>query len=79
MGFAWILSLVLNGWVSFVLGRKYQDMQDIMLARRVAKLIEQRKKVAQGSEEWTEIEEQIVPVPANVPGQKTAVRRVFRK
>ncbi|MNV78345.1 hypothetical protein D3C71_1718290 [compost metagenome] len=45
MGFAWIGSLIVFSWAFFTLGRKYQDFQDIMLARRVARLVEQRKQV----------------------------------
>lgn len=60
MGFAWVASLILCGWAFFKLGRKYQDLQDILLAKRVTRLIEQRKQVAQGNKEWKEIEEQII-------------------
>lgn len=45
MGFAWIVTSLIIAWASFKLGRKYQDLQDIMLAKRVAKLIQQRAAV----------------------------------
>jgi hypothetical protein len=54
MGFAWIGSLVVFSWAFFSLGRKYQDFQDIMLARRVARLIDQRKQVREGNEVFEE-------------------------
>lgn len=54
MGFAWIGSLIVFSWAFFTLGRKYQDFQDIMLARRVARLIEQRKQVRDGNEVFEE-------------------------
>lgn len=57
MGFAWVVSLILSAWVSFTLGRKYQDLQDVLLARRVAKLVEQRRKVKLDNDAWDEIEE----------------------
>jgi hypothetical protein len=58
MGFAWVFSLILIAWVFFVLGKKYQDMSDILMARRVAKLIEQRKAVNVDQTIWQEAEEQ---------------------
>lgn len=56
MGFAWIITEVLTIWVFFVLGRKYQDLSDILAARRIMKLIQQRKAVQEHSEMWQEIE-----------------------
>jgi hypothetical protein len=56
MGFAWIGSLLVFSWAFFTLGRKYQDFQDIMLARRVTRLIEQRKQVREGNEIFQEAE-----------------------
>lgn len=55
MGFVWIVSLVVFSWAGFVLGRKYQDLQDVMMARRVKKLIEQRKQVHDNNDEWEEV------------------------
>ena len=49
---------ILAFYVGWKLGRKYQDFQDIMLARRVAKLVEQREKVNKEREEFERWERQ---------------------
>lgn len=49
---------ILTFYVGWKLGRKYQDFQDIMLARRVAKLTEQREKVTKEMEEFQRWEKQ---------------------
>jgi hypothetical protein len=58
MGFAWIISIMFTAYIGFVLGRKYQDLQDILLARRVAKLVDQRKIVNHDRQQWDQAEEQ---------------------
>lgn len=40
------------------LGRKYQDFQDLMLARRVAKLIDQREQITKEREQLEKWEKQ---------------------
>lgn len=57
MGFAWVATSVVIAWASFKLGRKYQDLQDIMLAKRVAKLIQQRTAVQADLRDHTSNEE----------------------
>jgi hypothetical protein len=39
-----ILLFVLGLFAGYKFGRRYQDFQDLMLARRVAKIIDQREK-----------------------------------
>lgn len=39
-------------WMGWRLGRKYQDFQDLMIARRVAKLVDQREQVAKDREQY---------------------------
>lgn len=43
------------GWK---LGRKYQDFQDIMLARRVAKIVDQRERFEKERAEYEKFEKQ---------------------
>lgn len=53
------IGFIFCAWVFFVLGKKYQDLQDIMLARRVAKLIDTREslnKEREQFERWAEQE-----------------------
>lgn len=52
MGFMWLFSLLIVMIISFKLGRKYQDFADLMLARRVSKLISQREQIRKEQEEW---------------------------
>lgn len=40
------------------LGRKYQDFADLMLARRVAKLVEQREQIEKEREQFERYERQ---------------------
>lgn len=39
-------------WVGWKLGRKYQDLQDIMLAKRVARILDQGKMLAKDKEDY---------------------------
>lgn len=43
------------GWK---LGRKYQDLQDLMIARRVAKLVDQRDQVSKERDQFERWERQ---------------------
>lgn len=45
-------------FIGWKLGRKYSDFQDIMLARRVAKLVQQRDQVSQEQEDYARWEKQ---------------------
>lgn len=56
----WLLSLMLWGYICFAFGKKWQDLSDVLMARRVAKLLETRRKVSEKSEEWDELERQVV-------------------
>lgn len=38
--------------MGFKLGRKYQDFQDLMLARRVSKLVGQREQLSKEQDEY---------------------------
>ncbi|MNW44042.1 hypothetical protein D3C74_212590 [compost metagenome] len=44
-----------GGWK---LGRRYQDFQDLMLARRVAKIVDQRDKFQKDQEDYLKYERQ---------------------
>lgn len=45
-------------WLGWRLGRKYQDFQDLMIARRVAKLVDQRDLVEKEREQYERWERQ---------------------
>jgi len=45
----WALVMLFVGWK---LGRKYQDMQDLMLARRVSRIMEQGKMLAKDKDDY---------------------------
>lgn len=47
-----IIYIVVTFWLAFKLGRKYQDLQDLMLARRVAKLVGQREQLDKEREDY---------------------------
>lgn len=48
----YIIIAVVMLWVGWRLGRKYQDFQDLMIARRVAKLVDQREQVSKEREQY---------------------------
>lgn len=48
----YILIAVVMFWIGWKLGRRYQDFQDIMLARRVAKLTQQREQIAKEQQDY---------------------------
>lgn len=47
-----LLMFVLGGVVFWKLGRRYQDFQELMLARRISKLVVQREKFAKEQVEY---------------------------
>lgn len=53
-----ICLFILGMFAGYKFGRKYQDFQDLMLARRVAKIIDQREKFAKEHEEYEKWERQ---------------------
>lgn len=46
------MGYILIGIACFIVGRKYQELADLMMARRIAKLVEQRNKVADEKEQF---------------------------
>lgn len=54
----YVLIAVVMLWTGWKLGRKYQDFQDIMLARRVAKLVDQREQLTKERENFDRWERQ---------------------
>lgn len=53
-----IFMFLLGMFAGYKFGRKYQDFQDLMLARRVAKIIDQREKFAKEHQEYEKWERQ---------------------
>lgn len=53
-----IIGFLVGGYVFWKLGRKYQDFQDIMLARRIAKIIEQGEQLNKDKEQFDKWERQ---------------------
>jgi hypothetical protein len=53
-----IFALLVGLFVGWKLGRKYQDFSDLMLARRIAKMVEQRDTVAKDREDFERWERQ---------------------
>lgn len=53
-----IAMLVLGLIVGWKIGRRYQDFQDLMMARRVAKIVDQRERFAKEHEEYAKWERQ---------------------
>lgn len=47
-----LLMFVLGGFVGWKVGRRYQDFQELMLARRISKLVVQREKFAKEQVEY---------------------------
>lgn len=47
-----ILMFVLGSIVGWKVGRRYQDFQELMLARRISKLVVQREKFAKEQSEY---------------------------
>lgn len=62
----WIMAFAVGIFVGWKLGRKYQDFQDIMLARRVAKLVEQREKIQKEKEQYEMWEQQDMRIGAKM-------------
>lgn len=53
-----IAMFILGSFAGWKLGRRYQDFQDLMLARRVAKIVDQREKFAKEHDEYAKWEKQ---------------------
>lgn len=53
-----ILGFLVGGVVFWNLGRRYQDFQDLMLARRVSKLVVQREQLAKEQADYERYERQ---------------------
>lgn len=54
----YILIALVMFWLGWMLGRKYQDFQDLMIARRVAKLVDQREQVSNERDQYEKWERQ---------------------
>lgn len=54
----YIICSIIFFWVGWRLGRKYQDFEDIMMARRIAKLIEQREQIGKERTDFDRWEKQ---------------------
>lgn len=64
---------ILFFWLGWKLGRKYQDFTDIMLARRVAKLVSQREQVAKDHgdyEKWVRQDRRLANVKSQGEGME---------
>jgi uncharacterized membrane protein len=53
-----IVAFLIGSFAFFKIGRKYQDFQDLMLARRVAKLVDQRDRFQREQVEYEKYERQ---------------------
>lgn len=53
-----LILFVLGCFVGWKVGRRYQDFQDLMLARRVAKIVDQRERFAKDHDEYEKWERQ---------------------
>lgn len=53
-----LFTFLLGAFAFFQIGRKYQDFQDLMLARRVARLVIQREKFQKDQDEYEKYERQ---------------------
>jgi hypothetical protein len=53
-----LFTFLLGAFAFFKIGRKYQDFQDLMLARRVARLVIQREKFQKDQDEYEKYERQ---------------------
>lgn len=53
-----IVYVMATAIIFWKLGRKYQDFQDIMLARRVSKLVSQREQLQKEQDDYERYERQ---------------------
>jgi hypothetical protein len=54
----YIMIAIVMFFLGWKLGRKYQDFQDLMIARRVAKLVDQRETVSKERDQFERWERQ---------------------
>lgn len=60
-----VLMFILGGFIGWKVGRRYQDFQELMLARRISKLVVQREKFSKEQaeyEKWERDDERISKV-----------------
>lgn len=57
------------------LGQRYADFKDLMLARRVAKLVEQRKQIEQERREWEEVSETDAKGAPRIVGRRFSITK----
>lgn len=53
-----IIYVIFTAVIFWKLGRKYQDFQDLMLARRVSKLVMQREQLSKERDDYERYEKQ---------------------
>lgn len=67
-----IVMFILGGLVGWKVGRRYQDFQELMLARRISKLVVQREKFQKEQseyEKWERDDERIGKVNKKIEGE----------
>lgn len=67
-----LLTFVLGGILFWKLGRRYQDFQELMLARRISKLVAQREKFSKEQaeyEKWERDDDRIGKVNKKIEGE----------
>lgn len=65
----------------FILGRKYQELTDLMMARRISKMVVQREKIAKEKEEyekWIEQDKRIGEMMTRKGKEKNDNRSIYR-
>lgn len=63
---------ILGSFVGWKVGRRYQDFQELMLARRISKLVVQREKFAKEQaeyEKWERDDDRIGKVNKKIEGE----------
>lgn len=69
-----LLTFVLGGILFWKLGRRYQDFQELMLARRISKLVAQREKFSKEQseyEKWERDDERIGKLNRKIESELT--------
>lgn len=67
-----IVMFILGGFVGWKVGRRYQDFQELMLARRISKLVVQREKFQKEQaeyEKWERDDDRIGKVNKKIEGE----------
>lgn len=67
-----VLMFILGSIVGWKVGRRYQDFQELMLARRISKLVVQREKFSKEQaeyEKWERDDDRIGKVNKKIEGE----------